>query len=236
MTPPDARHLAEYWPLFGLRLATPRLALTPLGDADIVELVDLILAGIHDPAEMPFAMPWTQAPREELILNSIRHFWQVRSQTAPTSWTLSFSVRKQGLLVGLQDLSARDFAAARVVHTGSWLGRAHQGQGIGTEMRCGVLDFAFDHLKAVRAESGAFIGQPVVVAGVGEARLPAERHGSDPSSARRCRGVPAAAGDARDVPSAGVAGAGGRPGTLPAAAGSLIRPATESAAAAGGDS
>ena len=47
MTPPD-RTLAEYWPVFGLRLATPRLVLTPLQDDDLVETLDLILSGIHD--------------------------------------------------------------------------------------------------------------------------------------------------------------------------------------------
>ena len=45
---PVARSLAEYWPIFGLRLATPRLVLTPLQDDDLVETLDLILAGIHD--------------------------------------------------------------------------------------------------------------------------------------------------------------------------------------------
>jgi RimJ/RimL family protein N-acetyltransferase len=49
-----------------------------------------------------------------------------------------------------------NFAVTRTVHTGSWLGKAHQGKGIGTEMRSAVLQFAFDHLKAERADSGAF--------------------------------------------------------------------------------
>ncbi len=66
MTPPQ-RTLAEYWPVFGLRLATPRLILTPLQDDDLVEVLDLILAGIRDAGRMPFAMPWTDAPRAELI-------------------------------------------------------------------------------------------------------------------------------------------------------------------------
>ena len=44
--------------------------------------------------------------------------------------------------------------------TGSWLGAAHQGDGIGTEMREAVLQFAFDHLKADRADSGAFLDNP----------------------------------------------------------------------------
>ena len=69
-------------------------------------------------------------------------------------------VRRGGVLVGLQELMAKDFAVTRTVETGSWLGAAHQGDGIGTEMREAVLQFAFDHLKATRADSGAFVDNP----------------------------------------------------------------------------
>lgn len=155
MTPPD-RSLAEYWPVFGLRLATPRLILTPLCDDDLVEIVDLVLGGVHEPSRMPFAMPWTDAPREELIANTLRYHWTARGANTPQSWTLPLAVRYGGVLTGLQDLMSDNFAVTRTVHTGSWLGKAHQGKGIGTEMRSAVLQFAFDHLKAERADSGAF--------------------------------------------------------------------------------
>jgi RimJ/RimL family protein N-acetyltransferase len=52
---------------------------------------------------------------------------------------------------------AKDFAELRVVKTGSWLGLAHQGQGIGREMRSAILHFAFETLGAVEAHSGGFI-------------------------------------------------------------------------------
>lgn len=155
VTPPE-RSLAEYWPLFGLRLATPRLILTPLQDADLVETLDLILGGIHDPGRMPFTMPWTDAPRDELIANSLRYYWTSRAESTPAKWGVPFLVRRRGVLVGLQELTGTDFAVTRTVATGSWLGAAHQGEGIGTEMREAVLQFAFDHLKAQRADSAAF--------------------------------------------------------------------------------
>lgn len=159
MTPTD-RTLAEYWPVLGLRLATPRLVLTPLQDDDLVETLDLILAGIHDAGQMPFGMPWTDAPRAELIPNTLRYYWTSRGATTPQSWQLPLIVRRAGVLVGLQELMAKDFAIIRRVETGSWLGAAHQGSGFGTEMREAVLQFAFDHLKATRADSGAFIDNP----------------------------------------------------------------------------
>ncbi len=159
MTPPG-RSLAEYWPIVGLRLATPRLTLTPLQDEDLVEIFDVVLAGIHDPEQMPFALAWTDAPREELIPSSLRFYWSTRASSTPEAWTVPFVVRTRGAVVGVQDLSGRAFAVTRTVFTGSWLGRAFHGRGIGTEMRSAVLQFAFDHLKAVRAESGAFVDNP----------------------------------------------------------------------------
>ena len=53
--------------------------------------------------------------------------------------------------------AAVDFAVHRTVHTGSWLGQAFQGRGLGKEMRSAVLGFAFDGLGAVVAESSAFL-------------------------------------------------------------------------------
>lgn len=157
---PTPRPLAAYWPIFGLRLATPRLVLTPLQDADLPETCELILAGIHDRAVMPFALPWTAGAPAEVIANALRFYWSSRASSTPDNWSVLFAVRRQGELVGMQDLRGKDFAVTRTVSTGSWLGRAHQGQGIGTEMRSAVIQFAFDHLQAIRADSGAFTDNP----------------------------------------------------------------------------
>jgi len=159
MTPPG-RALAEYWPVFGLRLATPRLILTPMCDDDLVETLDVILSGIHESSRMPFAMPWTDVPRDELVANTLRYYWTARGSNTPAKWSVPFIVRMGGVLVGMQDLMSTDFAVTRTVSTGSWLGMAHQGKGIGAEMRSAVVQFAFDHLRAERADSGAFADNP----------------------------------------------------------------------------
>jgi RimJ/RimL family protein N-acetyltransferase len=62
---------------------------------------------------------------------------------------LEFAVIRRGAVVGSQGVGGRDFAVLREVHTGSWLGRRYQGQGIGTQMRAAVLHMAFDGLGAV---------------------------------------------------------------------------------------
>lgn len=160
MTATSRDALIRLWPVFGLRLATPRLVLRPVSDDDLPELVDLVVSGLHDPAAMPFSTPWTDAPRDELIAATLRYHWQSRGASVPQAWSVYFAVRAKGALLGTQEISGTNFAVTRTVDTGSWLGRAHQGHGFGTEMRAAVADFAFDHLKATRAQSSAFVDNP----------------------------------------------------------------------------
>lgn len=147
--------LVAVWPLFGLVIRTPRLVLTPVRDEHLPDLVDAVLAGIHDPGEMPFSVPWTDAPRDILIPETARHQWRLRAGVSVESWTVNFAVLHEGRVVGVQDLAARSFPLLRQVTSGSWLTRSVQGAGLGTEMRAGLLQFAFDHLGATTATSEA---------------------------------------------------------------------------------
>lgn len=47
--------LADVWPLFDLTITSPRLVMRIVRDEDLPGLVDAALAGIHDPAVMPFS-------------------------------------------------------------------------------------------------------------------------------------------------------------------------------------
>ncbi|PYY33698.1 GNAT family N-acetyltransferase [Curtobacterium sp. MCBD17_030] len=147
--------LDQVWPLFGLRLLTPRLELRPLRDEDLPGLVDAALSGVHDPARMPFGVPWTDAEPTTLARSMAQYHWKLRSGMARDSWGVSFTVLHQGTPVGVQELHARRFAARKTVESGSWLALAHQGLGLGTEMRAALLLFSFDHLGAEWAESSA---------------------------------------------------------------------------------
>ena len=143
------------WPLFGIRIATPRLVLRPARDEDFDALADAAIAGVHDAGRTPFEAPWTDAEPDELRLALARFHWRVRSQTKPNDWTLIFAVEHEGRLIGSQDLRVKDFGALRTVVSGSWLTRTAQGRGLGTEMRAAALQFAFDDLGAEWAESAA---------------------------------------------------------------------------------
>jgi len=144
------------WPLRHLVLRTPRLELRPDDDAGLFELAEEAGLGIHSPELMPFVEPWTDGTPEEVAANTLRWHWRQRAELGPQRWRLSFLVRTDDRVVGTQGVEAGAFSVTREVETGSWLGRRHQGRGIGTEMRAAVLMFAFDHLGATRARSGAF--------------------------------------------------------------------------------
>ncbi|HEX7302889.1 GNAT family N-acetyltransferase [Lentzea sp.] len=148
----------DAWPLRHLVLRTPRLELRPDDDEGLLELVDVAKDGVHDPAEMPFLVPWTDWVAGDGGFGMIKHFWRARSEVEPGNWKINFLARRDGRVVGTQEVAAQSFGALREVSTGSWIGQRFQGDGIGTEMRVAVLQFAFDHLGATIARSAAWLG------------------------------------------------------------------------------
>lgn len=142
-------------PLYGLRLRTPRLALR-LGDRNELEsLARLAIAGIHPPAEMPFGVAWTDASDEPgFIADFVAFHEEALVAWTPEQWALHLLAFADGAPVGTQGVSALRFGAERAVETGSWLGVASQGLGLGTEMRAAVLELAFGPLGAGTARSG----------------------------------------------------------------------------------
>jgi RimJ/RimL family protein N-acetyltransferase/predicted GNAT family acetyltransferase len=144
-------------PLTRLRLRTPRLELRLPTLAEIRQLYAVAEAGIHDAASMPFGVAWTDTLEETAFVD---HYTQRLETSNPASWTLNFVAFENGRPAGAQALRGRDFAKTHVVDTGSWLGREFQNRGLGTEMRCAVLQFAFEQLGAEVATSGAIEGNP----------------------------------------------------------------------------
>jgi RimJ/RimL family protein N-acetyltransferase len=148
------------WPLFGLRLRTERLELRLPTMDDLAALAALASAGVHDPAKMPFSVPWTDVSAEERAQSVLRWHWGHWAAWQPGKWSLELVVLSAGVVIGTQSLSAESFAVLREAGTGSWLGRRFQGQGLGTEMRAAVLYLAFAGLGAVAVTSGAFTDNP----------------------------------------------------------------------------
>jgi len=156
-----------HWPLFDLVVRTPTLVLRPPTDDVAVQLADLAVQGIHDPATMPFSIPWTDAEPAVVPRSSMQWWWRQRAELTSASWSVGFAVHRRIRsadadggerleLAGVQDVMAKDFVLTRQVLTGSWLGAAHQGQGVGKEMRAAVLHLAFVGLGAQAATTEAW--------------------------------------------------------------------------------
>ena len=148
--------LSEYWPLFGLRVTTPRLVLRYPDDTDAAMLAEVGAAGVHDPATMPFQIPWTDLTPPHQQRQTLQYLWRARASWTPEQWDMPMAVVHDGTVIGVQGMNAHDFPTLRAVQTGSWLGRPYQGKGIGTEMRAAILHLAFAGLGAQYAHTAAF--------------------------------------------------------------------------------
>ena len=146
------------WPIFDLIVRTPRLELRAARDEDLVALIDLVRAGVRDADQPTFLLDWDLKPSPALEQEFLQYHWGMRASWSPADWGLEMAVLVEGRPIGLQALFARDFAHRRTVHSGSWLGRAHQGHGYGTEMRAALLHLAFEGFGATVAESAHLDG------------------------------------------------------------------------------
>ena len=156
--------LHELWPAFGLVVRSGDLTLTTVTDDDLPGLVDLVLAGVHEPDAMPFGVPWTRRPPEQVAPEYARHYWNRRAAFARDDFHLDLAVREHGGLVGVQGFFATDYPVTRTAETGSWLALRHQGRGTGTRMRQAVCALLVDHLGAAEVTSGAFLDNPASLA------------------------------------------------------------------------
>jgi RimJ/RimL family protein N-acetyltransferase len=149
---------AHPWPLFDLRLRTPRLELRLPTDDDLLELMRLAREGVVEEGRTFFLVPWHELPSPAFERQFLQHWWASRGNWSPARWNLGLAVVAAGQPIGIQDLMARNFGVRQTVVTASWLGRGHQGRGYGTEMRAAVLSLAFEGLGAEIAESGYLEG------------------------------------------------------------------------------
>jgi RimJ/RimL family protein N-acetyltransferase len=154
---PSATALEAAWPLFGLRIRSQHLVLRLPTDDDLIALLDLAKAGIHPPDEMPFGIAWSVGEGPAFDQGFLTHHWVARGSWSVDDWRLNLMVESDGRPIGSQSVWGHEFPIHRTVDTGSWLGRAFQGRGLGKEMRSAVLSFAFDGLGARFATSSAFL-------------------------------------------------------------------------------
>jgi RimJ/RimL family protein N-acetyltransferase len=147
-------------PLLGLRIAAGPVELRGVTDDLLGPLAELAIKGVHEPGYMPFFVPWSIAPAEEMPRNMAQFHWGQRAAFSPEKWSIDLAVFYDGQLVGSQGFGTRDFLVTRIGETGSWLGREFHGRGIGTAMRKVICAFLFDHLGAEYITSSAYSDNP----------------------------------------------------------------------------
>jgi hypothetical protein len=139
--PARARH--PVWPLFDLRVRTPRLTLRVPGDGDLAGLV--ALAGRSG---------WSAAG-PEAALDVPQYFWRLRADWSPRAWRLPLVAYDAGLRPrGVRLLEADDFAGTHAVRTHAPLPAGADDE-LDAELLRGVLALAFEHLGALSARAGA---------------------------------------------------------------------------------
>ena len=95
-------NLVRHWPLFGLRITTPRLEIRVPTDEDFPGLIATVDAGIHDPSERPFLVPWTSTP--------LTPHQQMRRSMSPTR--ARDGVQAPGLAVELGECGTKPSTSA----------------------------------------------------------------------------------------------------------------------------
>lgn len=146
----------EHWPLFDLEIRTPTLTLRYLDDELAAELLAVARRGVHDPEDMPFVVPWTDLPSPQREQEAMRFYARTRADVRPDSWKLQFAVIVDGEVTGACDVLAESFPQLRQFTTGSWLGRAFQGRGLGKELRQAALALGFEGFGAEFALTGVW--------------------------------------------------------------------------------
>ena len=113
----DAPGNGEWFPVWGIRLVTPRLHLEPLRESRFDEACALIERGIHDPARMPFEVPFTDLPSPRREAEAISFWLGCWAGVSPEGWRLPFAVLREGSMIGVQDIAA---SAWQERHSWSW--------------------------------------------------------------------------------------------------------------------
>ena len=142
-----------FWPLLDLRLTSGDLELTPLVEADLAEVVRLLPADLElSPTATRFAVD--ERTHRGVVVH--QEYWRSYGTWSTQAWRFHLAVRRDGELLGLQELEGNEFPTLRTVDTSSWLVESARGAGIGKAIRRAVLALSCDHLGAQAAVTSAW--------------------------------------------------------------------------------
>lgn len=145
------------WPLFGLRVSTPRLVLRVPSEGELLTLAERAAGRVLPAEERTFMGPWTQLPSPEFERSFMQFHWGTRASWTADAWLLELGVYPHGELeaTGMVGLHGTHFPRQRSMITGSWLLPEWRGRRLGVEARAAALHLAFTGLGAREARSSA---------------------------------------------------------------------------------
>jgi RimJ/RimL family protein N-acetyltransferase len=143
------------WPLYDLRVTTPRVTLRVPTEAELLRLAGRAAGKVLPAAQAGFMTAWTQLPSPEFERSFMQFHWRLRADWSPASWALALGVYPDGEdePAGSIDASASEFAATRAASMGWWLLPDWRGRGIGKEALAALLHLLFDGLGAIEARA-----------------------------------------------------------------------------------
>jgi RimJ/RimL family protein N-acetyltransferase len=145
--------MTPHWPLLALRITVQDLELRPLVETDLAEVVAALPADVElNPRAVRFAVP--DDVHRAVVVH--QEYWRSYGNWTVDAWRFHLAARRDGRLLGLQELEGNDFPRLRTVDTSSWLVSAARRTGLGKAMRRAVLSLAFDHLGAEAAITSAW--------------------------------------------------------------------------------
>lgn len=130
----------------GPELATERLLLRPVAEADIPAIVEL--AG--DAA----VSGWTGSIPHPLDAEAVTAW--LASHGAEGERTFAVTAKEDGALIGM--IGIMPVAGTPRAEIGYWIGRPYWGRGFATEALRRIVTFAFAELGLARLEAGVFVG------------------------------------------------------------------------------
>lgn len=151
-------NIAEYWPPFALNLRSGNMELSPVRDSDLPELARIASGGVRRDRVQAFLVDWDSGSDAEITRSLAQYHWNTRATLTVESWTIEFTVRVGGEIIGVQGVSAQQFPLTRTLSTGSWLRKDRQGQGSGTRMRSLVVGAFIREFGARRFDTGYIDG------------------------------------------------------------------------------
>ena len=155
------------WPLFDLRVRTPRLTLRVARDEELLALAERVAGTLLASEQAAFMGAWAQLESPAFEREFMRRHWRWRADWSAEDWRLPLGVYERDELLGGIDAWASDFPVLRSALTGSWLVPEARGRGLGKEARAAMLHLCFAGLGARVVRS---VAHPDNAASVGVSR------------------------------------------------------------------